>query len=356
MMSDDAGRPRAGAKWAVLLVTCVVAVLIAEGMLRLFWTNPYGSNSVRMMVELQTQTKGVSRQIDRTVINKKNPIISFRTDGRGYIEPVRRFDRPDATVAFFGGSTTECMFVAEPMRFPARASVLLEQRRMKINALNAGVSGNDVHQSINNLFNYVVADKPDVAVLMEAANDIGHLRGAGSYQLQMGQAPTLGTLGRLIFTRFSAHSSILALVRHTRTLRDNKRAIDRASGPAAPLGAKRPLPVEQYKQRLRAFVGICRAFSIKPVLMTQPSNAVRNELTPGWYDPEAQIVFNQAIRDVAAEEKVDLIDLVAFLAARPASPEPLFYDGIHVTDYGSDLYAQHIAARLQEIVPPRPTG
>ncbi|HEX2123798.1 MAG TPA: GDSL-type esterase/lipase family protein, partial [Thermoanaerobaculia bacterium] len=262
-------------------------------------------------------------------------------------------------VAFLGGSTTECMFVDERMRFPARASFLLETRGIRINALNAGVSGNDAHDAVNNLLNYVVQDEPHVAVLMEASNDIGNLRVVGGYQFSMGRAPSLAMLGRLVFTKLSAYSSIAALMRHTMYLRRNKQDVERharrterqaAQLPAQPGG---PLPVEKFRQRLRTFVAVSRAFGITPVLMTQPSHPTRNELTPSWYDPAAQALFNQAIREVAAEQKAELIDLVAFVNARPRSPQPLFYDGIHVTDYGADVYAQHIADRLQEIVATR---
>ena len=247
------------------------------------------------------------------------------------------------------------MFTAENMRFPARASILLEERGLKVNVLNMGVSGNDTQQSVNNLLNYIVTDKPDVAVLMEAANDVGHLRAMGGYEFEMGQPPTMATLGRLLFTRASAHSSILGLLRHTKTLLDNKRSMDRVGREdELQLNTRQGNPpVEEFRRRIRAFIGISRAFGIIPVVMTQPSDAFRNELTPSWVNASDQALFNQAIRDVAADEKVDLIDLVGFLKTRVAAntlpSQPIFYDGIHVTDYGSGLYAEHIADRLQQI-------
>jgi lysophospholipase L1-like esterase len=215
-----------------------------------------------------------------------------------------------------------------------------------------GVSGNDSHQSINNLLNYVVNDNPDVAVLMEAANDIGHLRKVGGYELAMGNAPTLATLGRLLFTKAAAHSSVLGLTRHAKFLLANRQALERAkqANQMELDQRKGEVPVEKFRERLRAFVGISRAFGIVPVLMTQPSEAYRNELTPEWIDQSDQALFNQAIRDVAAAERAELIDLVAHLQSVAAPEKPVFYDGIHVTDYGSNLYAELIAARLEEIL------
>jgi lysophospholipase L1-like esterase len=356
-MTETTEAARSGAKTGVLVLAFAVAILIAEGALRLLWDNPFGTESVRMIVELQTQSKNVNRRIDRSRIDKKNPVIPFRTNARGYIEPAIRFDKPVYTVVFLGGSTTECLFVSEKHRFPARASFLLEEKGLKVNSLNMGVSGNDSQQSINNLLNFVVTDKPDVAVLMEAANDIGHLRRMGGYEFAMGNSPTLATLGRLLFTKASAYSSVLGLIRHTKFLLANKETMDRARQTGNDLDLnkrKSELPVEKFTQRLRTFIGISRAFRITPVLMTQPSDAYRNELTPGWVDQSDQAAFNQAIRDVAIEEHAELIDLVAFLNSKDtsigSSASPIFYDGIHVTDYGSDLYALHISARLLQIL------
>lgn len=355
---DDQEGIGAGAKVVVLTIACVLAVVLTEGALRLFWDNPFGAGSVREIVELQTGPKNADRVIDRSAIDSKHAKIRFRTNARGYIEPAKRFPAPDFTVAFLGGSTTECMFTDENMRFPARASALLEERGLKVNVLNMGVSGNDTQDSINNLLNYIVTDKPDVAVLMEAANDIGHLRAMGGYEFEMGQPPTMATLGRLLFTRASAHSSILGLIRHTKTLLDNKRSLDRVGHAELNLDVRQGTPpVEEFKRRIRAFIGISRAFGITPVVMTQPSDAFRNELTPSWVNASDQAMFNQAIRAVAAEEGAELIDLVAFLKTRvganDAASGPVFYDGIHVTDYGSGLYAEHIADRLQQIRAPR---
>jgi lysophospholipase L1-like esterase len=355
-MTEPVAQVSLRAKVGVAILALALAVLAAEGLLRLFWNNPYGPGSTRMLVELQTLTKGIDWRIDRSVVNANPPIIMLRTNARGYIEPAIRFARPDLTVAFLGGSTTECRFVQEGLRFPARVSFLLEQKGLKVNALNMGVSGNDSHQSINNLFNYVITDKPDVVVLMHAANDIGHLRAAGDYTVQMGNTPTLSTLGRLLFTKGASRSSLLALVRHVKTLRDNKRNADDArTGLDLRLNQRlRVLPVEKFRQRLRTFVGMCRAFGITPVLMTQPSDGYRNELTPGWINQSDQAMFNDATREVAAEQHADLIDLVALLRARQPPPSaPLFYDGIHVTDYGSQLYGEHVAERLQQILAAR---
>ncbi len=82
--------------------------------------------------------------------------------------PAQRFDSPSATIVFLGGSTTECLFVAEDLRFPTYVSTLLETKGLQINSMNFGRSANNVQHSINNLINHVVNDEPDIVVMMHA--------------------------------------------------------------------------------------------------------------------------------------------------------------------------------------------
>jgi hypothetical protein len=114
---------------------------------------------------------------------------------------------------------------------------------------------------------------------------------------------------------------------------------------------KRKAPEDEpFRARLKVFVEMCRAFGITPVLMTQPqASNIRNELTPDWTDPTAQNVFNQAIREVGKETGAEIIDLAAMVAREATDIEGLkriFFDGSHVTDYGSQLYARFISQHL----------
>jgi hypothetical protein len=99
-----------------------------------------------------------------------------RVDRQGFIMPAKIHDHPDLTIAFLGGSTTECVYVDEDNRFPYLAGRLLErQTRLKVNSYNAGRSGNNTLHCINVLLNKVVNLKPDLVVLMENINDLAIL-------------------------------------------------------------------------------------------------------------------------------------------------------------------------------------
>ena len=100
----------------------------------------------------------------------------LRVDRQGFIMPSKIHDHPDLTIAFLGGSTTECTYVDEDNRFPYLAGRLLErQTHLKVNSYNAGRSGNNTLHCLNVLLNKVVNLKPDIVVLMENINDLAIL-------------------------------------------------------------------------------------------------------------------------------------------------------------------------------------
>ena len=115
---------------------------------------------------------------ERYFINKnyENKKYKLRTDKNGFIlGPKDKLETEKIDFIFFGGSTTECIFVDESLRFPYLLSEKLEHKNGKrVNTLNAGVSGN---HSLHSLINLVAKglEKPKFAVLMHAANDMGTL-------------------------------------------------------------------------------------------------------------------------------------------------------------------------------------
>jgi lysophospholipase L1-like esterase len=244
------------------------------------------------------------------------------------------------------------MVVQEELRFPARVSYLLESRGLKVNTLNAAKSGNTIHDSINVLLNHIVEDKPDIMVLMEASNDIGVLQ-SQSYRSRMGETESFSQAIRFGLQKAST-IYFIGLFRKWATTSEQR-------PDANPVHLEKresaQIPRDEYERRLRAFVRISRAFGIEPVLMTQPLANIRNAFTPNWVDPRNQEVFNHIIRTVGAEEGAVVIDLVRYLFENvPDRNQPMkvFYDGMHVTDDGSEIYAEYIAEHLyDEVLAPR---
>ncbi len=78
----------------------------------------------------------------------------------------KKYARPDLSLVFLGGSTTECMFMEEENRFPYVVGTILERATgKKINAYNGGLSGNNSLHAIDLLINKVIPLKPRVVVV-----------------------------------------------------------------------------------------------------------------------------------------------------------------------------------------------
>jgi lysophospholipase L1-like esterase len=341
-----------GRKTLLSLSSCLVCLFAVEAGLRLLWHNPFAHEAPDRFIALRMQHANTSKTLDRRAISRDQPTVQFRTDERGYILPVVRRDR-STTVVFLGGSTTECSAVQEDLRFPALVGKMLASDGDQVTTLNAGRSGNTTHDAINILLNHSIDDAVDVAVLMEATNDVGVLRGEGSYAHRMDEVSTATDTFRYGLQRMSANVALFGLLRRAAEPRFAK------SSSSEPPSQPPPLSDEQrraYEMRVRAFAGVARAFSIRPVLMTQPLARFRNDLTPLWSDATEQDRFNGIVRQIAADERVDLIDLAGYVRDHvPQSRETeLFYDGMHVTDAGSRLYAAVVSTELQKLLKRRP--
>jgi lysophospholipase L1-like esterase len=336
-----------GRRALLIALSLFVSLAISEAVLRVFWTNPYRSEVPETVVRLRMQHALRSLPVDRSAVYPDRPIAQLRTDERGYILPSHQFERPQKTIVFLGGSTTECAAVTEDQRFPALVSKLLEERGgLRVNTLNGGLSGNTTHDELNLLLNHVIADKPDIAVLMEAANDIGVMWQEHSYRSRMDEPLSRKLAFRWALQAASSRLSLFGALRSYVTLAALKTS--KAEGGAFPEREKVTVPSAEFEQRLRAFARLTRAFGIEPVLMTQPAVGIRTALTPDWIDTGNQATFNEVVRKVALDEQVVLVDLERRVQATQGWDQPmnLFYDGVHVTDAGSQLYADEIAKRL----------
>lgn len=344
---ESKSSPRAMAITLVLL-SLLGSTLLGELILRLVWENPYRNETTDYLIKLQINYPQRDFRIDRRSVYPDRPVSRLRTDERSYVLPSRRFDEPDATVAFLGASTTQNAAVSENLRFHAVVSELLEEKGLRVNTLNAASPGISTQDSLNVLLNHVVFDDPDVVVMMHAHADIGRLTRDGEYAPQRSGNLGIGIVTRWLLQRASIESSLVAAARWWQAYRPIEPQIyERADKKQV------VLPTEKFVARLKAFIGICRAFDMVPVLMTQPVINIQTPLTPDWTDIHNQEIFNHLIRKVGEEEGVVVIDLVKYLFDEVEDwnePMVVFYDGVHVNDYGSERLGEHIAERLYESV------
>ncbi|MBM4301247.1 MAG: SGNH/GDSL hydrolase family protein [Deltaproteobacteria bacterium] len=298
----------------------------------------------------------------------------LRVDRQGFIMPAKIHDHPDLTIAFLGGSTTECTYVDEDNRFPYLAGRLLEREtRLKVNSFNAGRSGNNTLHCLNILLNKVVNLQPDLVVLMENINDLAILMYEKTYwntnpsrSPLLEKPPNFKTVGQDLEQTFH-------LVRDL-TFPNLSRELKKMS-PFGRLGKgdefkgvrgkkitiDQEVLVREFSLNLQTFINICRAREITPVLMTQASRLTESpdpliqklmgslEFSQGITYAEFKAAFdrlNQTIRDVGAQNQVLVIDL-----AREIPPvKENICDVAHFNDQGSRLAAARIAAGLAPVI------
>lgn len=354
---EGGSREAAAASQTGLAITLVIvafgfSILLAEGLLRVAWRNPFVNETPDYLIKLERNHPFRDFELDRSALGGEDKRVRFRTSERGYILPSEQFEEPQATIVFLGASTTANPAVSEELRFPALVSTLLAERGLRVNTLNAGKSGISSQDSVNLLFNQVIFDEPEVAVMMHAHNDIGRLAGKGEYSPRRAGPASLQTALRWALQRGSINSSLIGALRYWQSVRAFSPNAGDSSAETL-LGESQRRATKKYVARLKSFIGICRAFGITPVLMTQPAMKVRTSLTPDWTDPRNQEVFNHLIREVGAEEGVLVIDLVRFFFEEVEDwnePMVVFYDGVHFNNRGSQLAAGYIANQLYEFV------
>ena len=227
------------------------------------------------------------------------------------------------TIAFLGGSTTECLIVGEDFRFPVLVgSNLKSALKRDMLVINAGCAGDTLQDSINSLFNKIINYKPDVVVMMHAINDAGLLLVKGNYKERMIQEPDNSF--RAIFRILTTKSNLLGFLRDkyaqvsinreviANAMRINNQGI---KTPASEEFTNQRDAVFEFRIRLKVFIDMCNDFGIMPVLMTQPfMNKPDRELNE--YEIRTFLSgmrflepFNDEIRKICAEKGAFLIDL-----------------------------------------------
>jgi lysophospholipase L1-like esterase len=291
------------------------------------------------------------------------------TDKEGFIEPARRHQQPDLNIVFLGGSTTECMYVAPDNRFPLLTALKLEQALdLKINGINAGMSGNNSMHSLLLLLGKVVPLRPDFVVLMHGINDIGALSSNGTYwiksdSLRLFEEERLSVeyAGKILVRALIPYTTVQLQHGYKSVLELFRIRRAQAQTPApAEAPDRRAEMGRDFESSLRSFVRVATAWGITPVLMTQvyvePTSAAerssafvnREQLAgagPRPNDhPSLLDYFNAITREVARSEAIPLIDLARARAWRFGD----VYDAVHFTDEGSKQVAEIIATALKE--------
>jgi hypothetical protein len=310
---------------------------------------------------------GKQEQNYDTLITKK---YLLRIDNDGFIVPSKKYDSPDMSIVFLGGSTTECRYVAEEHRFPYLAGVLLEQQTgIKINSYNAARSGNHSLHSLDILLNKVFPLKPEIVVMLHNINDLVVLLYESSYWNPRSSKPVIFDINKEInanFFRIIRDKFIpnLAAAMHNfdKSLRSFMKSDKKSNDEFAKIRGKRLIfdksaMVDQFEMNLQSFISLCKARNIIPVLMTMPSrfkekpdqiilDTFKNVSIEYSQFRELFDRFNNSILKKAHENNIMVIDL----AKEIPQENEFMCDIVHYTDKGAGRIAAIISDRLKPAV------
>ena len=298
--------------------------------------------------------------------------FQLKTDENGYILGSADLQKNQGVtdIIFFGGSTTECLFIDAEKRFPYLTGRQLAVKATGLNprVLNAGVGANCSAHSSLSLFVKGLALKPEMVVFMHCINDLSLLLRTGSYYK--------GPANRAIYFEES-RGPLSFKQRAGNFLRSTKDLIfpniywqlrRLVPQPASPEKAeweryrgKIPPPdyetiEREFEASVLSFLRMARSHRIEVVLMTQfnrlhlDDNFVRStyrgeisfEVYCSYYER-----LTDRLREIAAAEGVLLIDL----AREVPADRTYMYDACHLNAYGSERVAEIIADRLAERYP-----
>src|SRR5208337_503889 len=303
----------------------------------------------------------------------RRPYI-IRVDENGFIMPAKVHEHPDLTLVFLGGSTTEDIYDDENNRFPYLVGHLLEESTgLRVNSYNAAKSGNDSLHSLDVLLNKVVPLKPDLVAMMHNINDLSILLFEKSYWNRnpsrsplIEKKPDWRTVGKNLQETFQLARDLVvpnlyATLQRLLHAEGKSQADEFQQVRGQKIEVNQDYLVREFTLNLQTFINICRARGITPVLLTMPSrlkddpdpliprlmqrlekqNGITYRDFKGAFDR-----FNQVIREVAAQNRVLLVDL----AQEIPQEKEYMSDVAHYTPAGSRLVAQKIAASLSPLL------
>lgn len=333
-----------------LLIICFFAVKITRDEINRGYERTIIMREPRVSSDISKPPSDGLLKIADGLANKPYRI---RTDENGFIKPSAVHEKPDLSIVFLGGSTTECHYMDEEVRFPYLVGRSLEGSLGKrVNSYNTGRAGNNSLHCDLLLQAKVLPMRPHVAVLMECINDLTFLAVLGDYWSASGtrgivQNKDYNFVKRWIIKNVIGHKA-------APTTQD-----DEFAGSRAPATNLSPKDVSgKFRKNLELFVFLCKQHDITPVLMTQ-FNRFTPELAPNlrqqmqpvydsWDISYEQYLanynaMNDTTRQVAKEHNLLLIDLDRMVP----KTKDYMYDVVHLSDNGSRLVADLIAKALE---------
>lgn len=370
-------RPKAAARLALLAYATIFPVLLGEIALRVSVSDwlPYDVPWPKM--QRVAQAAGTMPGITGE--------IRFTTNSIGLRGPdpgdLKQYDH---RILCVGGSTTESLYVTDEASWPwAMQTMLKNQTGKKFYVGNAGRSGQFTDNHAYLLKEYYFAPEFEWVVVLAGINDLD-LTLQGTYEERVAEVPEVTLIHHSGFAArpdYRASELWMRLTQLKRRFFPEVGSVEQDAGgkwydavrqqrrEALKKGALTEPPaaiaagLERYDQGLTAIIWICRQRKQRLLLMTQPT-MWRADLPPPlqdllWtvsmdraYSPgvlrSMMDAYNAKMKQVAAREGVDLLDLASMLE----EDDSTFYDDCHFNISGSRkvaaLASKWFAAHLEK--------
>lgn len=348
-----------------LLAGSVVALLLAEGLLRVI--NPLGLRLRGDLIELPRN----QRQVLRNRANPRLPAtIVYARNSLGLRGPEPPASFASAlTVIAVGGSTTESRYQSEGETWPDLTGRALAAHFRDLWMNNAGLDGHSTFGHRLLLEQHLLALRPAVLIFLVGVNDVGRL---GPKQVDDVLA---GEEDKDLLTRLARVSALAATLQNLGRAEQARKArlfvfgdLDLRRLPHLTYAGRRPVKALRehrerylpgYRERLHRLLTLCREAGIVSVLLTQPAlygpgtddrtgvdlgTMVVNEgqKINGALAWEILELYNDATRELGREQNVPVVEL----ARRLPKSSRLFYDFVHFTGEGAQAVAAIMAAGL----------
>ena len=300
--------------------------------------------------------------LERVNSYNKEPILEnknyrLRTDNEGYIigddDGLNDYKSVDAI--FYGGSTTECLYVNESKRFPYLVQKTLnDSLKLNLKFLNAGVSGKSSIESSFDLLSRGIPLNPKFVFLMHNINDLALLIKSGSYwNAPITRSIIIKSDSNKKFIELAFPNTIKFFIKiknliFTSLIKEVDEWLDFEND-------IKDIPdneiLSQYKNSLNNFILLAENYNIKVVLMTQANR----------FSPDDQLIyentnysqrnidiermmklykkFNNIVREISKTKKLDLIDLDSLTLEK----DKYIYDEVHFNSKGSENAAKIIS-------------
>ena len=345
----------------------VLSFSLLEGLLRIFQPIEYRvrGNKIWLPQDRKYQlTNDKTDKLDKIIYTTRNH-MGFRGD-----PPPKNFSEY-LTIIAVGGSTTACELISDNKTWCDILSVNLKSKFKSLWLNNAGLDGHSTYGHIVLMEDYIIKIRPKVVLFLVGANDIG-LETSRIYDQDQLKKPLIGFVAPLWDSWVNKSEVLSYSINFCRFLKAKRMGLSHTLWNFHKMN-QFDIPAENipqiliehkqkyltpYADRLKRLIDISRQNSIEPVFITQPTvfgdlidpttgiNLAR--INTSGYNGKVFLqvleLYNDVVRNIAAEHKTGLIDLAKEMPKRTE----YYYDTYHFSNTGCQKVAEII---YQEFYP-----